>query len=234
MMNFRRSRGLSLVELLVSISLFSVILVVFGVLYRIGNTNFRQGTTQVALNQSARLAAEHVLPYVTSAVPAGDGGVLYSPDANASQSDGEVNSIYQLDFSSCLDFLSPDPAAAPGFADRRGGGAKYRYRIRYDLNKEQLLLEKLDATTSPLVATVVGPPKLLAKNLRRVTFERVDAGVNLRIRVRATKKDGSFQDDLRAVEGRVKDGDQDSVPIEQRAREYDLFTAVQIPYLNVR
>lgn len=51
--------------------------------------------------------SEHVLPYVTSAVPAGDGGVLYSPDANASQSDGEVNSIYQLDFSSCLDFLSP-------------------------------------------------------------------------------------------------------------------------------
>ncbi len=228
--------GVTLPELLVSLGLFSIILVVFGVLYRIGNTNFRQGTTQVALSQSARLAAEHVLPYLTCAIPASStsGGPLYSPDAEASQSDLAVNSIYQIDFSSCVDFLNSDPSAAPGFTDRRGGAAKHRYRIRFDVAKERLVLEKLDANTDPLTATVIGAPKLLAKNLRRVTFERVDGGINMRVRVRATDKNGQFYDDLRSVEGRSLDGDANGVPQNRKAREYDLFTAVPIPYLNVR
>lgn len=231
----RQTRGVALIELAVSIGLFSIILLIFGVLYKIGNTNFRQGTTQVALSQAARAASEKVIPYLASAVPTGfsGGNFLYSPDRDASSDPSVANSIYNLDFSSCVDFLAPDPTKVTGYNDRRGGAVQHRYRIRFDTDNSRLLLEKIQPGSPAANPVVVGPPAYLAKNLYRVTFQRTESGINIRIRARAIDKNGKFIEDLQAVAGRSRSGDDDSVPIEQRALEYDLFTAVPLPYLNV-
>ena len=238
-----RQRAITLLELMVSMALASIILVVLGLLYRAGSLNFEQGTSQVLLTQTARLVVDRVTPYVCSAIPAGviQGQYIYSPETGCSEDPNVYPNIYCLDFISCIDFLNPKYGSAdediPGYTNRRGTGPRTRYRIRFDLDKEELLLEKIafasaDPPAKPTLEAVA--PRLLGRKLARVTFERSERGVNLRISARTTNKDGKLHDDLRSSDGHVLNPDSPDTPSHRKARSLEIFTTVLIPYQTSR
>lgn len=210
----RRSarKGASLLEMLVVLSLFSVVTTVLVLFYRLANTEFELASTNMSLSQYARTVADKILPYASTAVPKGTQGSLfiYSPtnvfDANLNH----CPNIYNLDFSTACDFLAgngntfdaitdttlPVAERYPSMANIRGTGFFYRYRIRYDVPTLRLWLERV-VDNSPAQTTTALPttltvwnasprsPKLLGSEINSVEFTRVDNSITVRISMRA-------------------------------------------------
>ncbi len=227
-------KGLSLVEVIVSLGLAGLMLVIMAVLYKSAGRDFESGTSTVMLTQSARLTMEKITPYLTSAVPPATGQVfIYSPVAKDCSQDPDVHpNIYSLDFLSCVDFLNAEIDTAGryvGYTNRRGTAPRNRYRIAYDPAKGELWLEKLSLTSVTPTVVAGNSRRKLAGNLHRVTFERVQQGVNVRISARTTSLKG-----FSGKDGKTLDPDDPNVPRHLQAREYELFTTVLIPYYTSR
>lgn len=230
-------RGLSLAEVIVSLGLAALMLVIVVGLTRSASRDFETGTSNVMLSQTARLTLEKITPYLTSAVPPATGQVfIYSPVAeNCSQDPSVYPNIYSLDFLSCVDFLNAqidEPGRYVGYTNRRGTGPKSRYRIVYDLARDELWLEKLSLTSMNPTVVPGNSRRLLARNLSPVTFERVQQGINVRISARTTDDQGKLREGLTG--NRTQDPNDPNAPRHLQAREFELFTTVLIPYYTSR
>lgn len=233
-------RGLSLIEVLVSLGLSTLVLLGLFLLLRGGTKQFELSSQQVFLGQKTREAVEDSLSLACSAVTpfAENAQMIYSPTPQCSQSDTQYPNVYCLDFASCCDFLDPQFSSAPentaGYLDRRGG-TRFRYRVRFDLAREQLLLERLGPSVpdvAPNVDTSV-PVRVLCQGIDRVTFEAVGSSIQMTVGAATVKRgSGQLQGGLQNTDSRTQLDR--SAPREQQARRLQLFTVVTIPARTTR
>ncbi|MBN9418265.1 MAG: type II secretion system protein [Candidatus Eremiobacteraeota bacterium] len=232
-------RGFSLVEILFSLGLSVIVLAGLFLLLRGSTRQFELSSSQVFLGQSSRMAVEDSLAFAASAVSPVivNAQSIYSPVPECYENDTQFPNIYCLDFASCCDYLDPrfssQPEATTNYLNRRGGGT-YRYRIRYDLTKQQLLLERLNPG-SPADLPEVDPtarPQVLAQGLDRVTFAAVGNTIHLNVATATVKKDGELQGGLQVTDGRRSLDP--NAPVQQRARRLRLFTVLTIPSRTAR
>jgi prepilin-type N-terminal cleavage/methylation domain-containing protein len=205
-------RGTSLLEMMVVLSLFSVITTVLVLFYRVANVEFEMAATNMSLSQYARLLGDKILPYASTAVPKGTTAALfiYSPTNTFDANQNHCPNIYNLDFSTACDFLArtgssfdtivddslPSTERYASMANIRGTGQFYRYRIRYDVPTLKLWLERV-IDNAPAITTAALPgmfssvstppraPKLLGSEINSVEFTRVDNSITVRISMRA-------------------------------------------------
>lgn len=232
-------RGVSLIELLLSLGLSTLVLLGLFLLTRGGTRQFELSSQQVFLGQKAREAVEDTLSLACSAVTplAENAQMIYSPTPGCSQSDLQYPNVYCLDFASCCDFLDPEFTSNPentrGYLDRRGG-TRFRYRIRYDLGSEQLLLERVAgaAGVAPLVDTSVAS-RVLCQGVERVTFDAVGNSIQMSIGTATVKRSsGELQGGVQNTDSR-RQLDRNA-PVKQQARRLQIFTVVTIPARTTR
>jgi len=234
-----KRRGFSLAEVVITLGLSSLVLLALFMLLRSGTRQFELSTAQTFLGQSTRGAVEDALIFSSSAVsPVIESAqAIYSPTPDCSESDSVFPNIYCLDFASCCDLLDPRFTAQPeltsGYLNRRTGG-RFRYRVRYDLARHQLLLERLlpnTAANSPQVDPTV-PQKVLAPSLERVTFGAVGNSIHMTVATVTVKADGEVQGGIQITDGRRSLNPQEQA--RYRARRLKLFTIVTIPSRTTR
>lgn len=86
-----RQRGMTLVELLVSVAIISVVVLLAGSLLVMGAKGYRRNITQTALQQDARLKADFITGHVrnakavSAAAPAQDHYLLIQVDSSGTQ-----------------------------------------------------------------------------------------------------------------------------------------------------
>ena len=247
----RRAIGFTLIELLVTCVLMAFISTALVVLYRSATVEFEQSMTSISLGQAARVVAEKIVPYASTAVPISASALnfIYSPTAASLTTDSPLTipNIYNLDFSTSCDLLNPANtgrfASIGSFNNARGTGAHYRYRIRFvpsGTNVGQLLLERVDSTgavTGNLLSAMTSggySPRILGRNLYMVNFSRIGDSINVKIVVRTKLRDGRWLDGQvqRTTMGRSKEGDANGAAGPTRGREYTLFTTVLLPYYS--
>ena len=119
------------------------------------------------------------------------------------------------------------------YLNRRGGGT-YRYRIRYDLAKQQLLLERLKPGTAADLPELdpTARAQVLANGLERVTFAAVGNTIHLSVATATVKKDGELQGGVQVTDGRRSLDP--NAPVQQQARRLRLFTVLTIPSRTAR
>jgi type II secretory pathway pseudopilin PulG len=229
----------SLIEVVFTLGLSTLVLGALFLLLRGGTRQFELSSAQVFLGQSTRGAVEDALSFAGSAVaPVIESAqAVYSPTPNCSDSDSLFPNVYCLDFASCCDFLDPrfgsQPELTTGYLNRRSGG-RFRYRIRYDLPKQQLLLERLQPNTAandPQLDITV-PPQVLCHSLDRVTFGALGNTIHMSVAAATVKKDGQAQGGVQITDGRRSLNPND--PVQRRARRLQLFTVVTIPSRTTR
>lgn len=234
-----RGRGFSLIEVLFSLGLSTLVLAALFLLLRGGTRQFELSSAQVFLGQSTREAVEDALSFASSAVaPASySTQAVYSPTPGCSESDAVYPNIYNLDFASCCDLLDPrfssQPELTAGYLNRRTGG-RFRYRIRFDLIKQQLVLERLQPNTAannPQLDPTV-PAKVLCHSLDRVTFGALGNTIHMNVATATMKKNGEVQGGLQITDSR-KSLDP-TAPVQQQSRRLQLFTVVTIPSRTTR
>jgi hypothetical protein len=232
-------RGFSLAEILVSLGLSVLVLAALFLLLRGSTRQFELSSSQVFLGQSSRMAVEDSLAFAASAVSPVivNAQSVYSPTPECYETDTQFPNIYCLDFASCCDYLDPrfgtQPELTTNYLNRRGGGS-YRYRIRYDLVKQQLLLERLlpgSPADGPEVDTTARA-QVLASGLERVTFAAVGNTIHLNVAMATVKKNGEVQGGLQVTDGRRSRDP--NAPVQQRARSLRLFTVLTIPSRTAR
>lgn len=232
-------RGFSLIEVIFTLALSTLVLGGLFLLLRGGTRQFELSSAQVFLGQSTRTAVEDALAFSCTAVtPLIQGAsAIYSPQPNCSESDTVFPNIYSLDFASCCDILDPrfsdQPELTSGYLNRRGGG-RFRYRIRYDLASQKLMLEKLQPNTpanNPQVDLTV-PGRVLCPNLERVTFGAVGNAIHMTVGAATVKKNGEVQGGLQVTDGRRSTNPND--PVQRQARKLQVFTVVTIPSRTTR
>ena len=236
-----KRQGFSLIEVLFSLGLSALVLAGLFLLTRGSTRQFELSSSQVFLGQRTREAVEDSLSFAASAVsPLTESAeAIYSPVAGCSEDDAAYPNIYSLDFVSCCDFLDPrfaeQPELTQGYLDRRGS-RRFRYRIRYDLDKEQLLLERIaDGTPAPPFrpdADPAVPVQVLCHSLRRVTFGALGNTVQMSVEAATVDKDGQVHGGLQETDNR-KSLDP-NVPVRNQARRLQLFTVVTIPSRTTR
>lgn len=232
-------RGFSLIEILFSLGLSVLVLAGLFLLLRGSTRQFELSSSQVFLGQSTRMAVEDSLAFAASAVSPMivNAQAVYSPTPDCYENDTQFPNIYCLDFASCCDYLDPrfgsQPELTGGYLNRRGGGT-YRYRIRYDLAKQQLLLERLKPGTAADLPEVdpTARPQLLAGGLERVTFAAVGNTIHLNVATATVKKNGELQGGVQVSDGRRSLDP--NAPVQQRARSLRLFTVLIIPSRTAR
>ncbi len=232
-------RGFSLVEIVLSLGLSVLVLGGLFLLLRGSTRQFELSSSQVFLGQSTRMAVEDSLAFAASAVGPVivNSQAIYSPTTNCSENDTQYPNIYCLDFASCCDYLDPrfgsQPELTEGYLNRRGGGT-YRYRIRYDLTKQQLLLERLRPGTAADLPEVDPTARIqvLASGLERVTFAAVGNTIHLNVATATVKKNGEVQGGVQVTDGR-RSLDPNG-PVQQQARRLRLFTVLTIPSRTAR
>ena len=234
-----RKQAFSLLEVVLTLGLSLLVLAGLFLLLRGGTRQFELSSAQVFLGQSTREAVEDALSFSSSAVAPvlENAQTIYSPTPNCSESDSVFPNIYCLDFASCCDFLDPrfpsQPELTAGYLNRRRGSS-FRYRIRYDLDKQQLLLERLlpnTAINTPQLDVTV-PSKILCRSLDRVTFGAVGNTIHMSVAAATVKKDGEVQGGLQITDNRKSQNPND--PAQRRARRLRLFTVVTIPSRTTR
>ena len=234
-----KRRAFSLVEVVITLGLSVIVLAALFLLLRGGTRQFELSSAQVFLGQSTRGAIEDALSFSASAVaPVIESAqAVYSPTPNCSESDSVFPNVYCLDFAACCDFLDPrftsQPELTGGYLNRRAGG-RFRYRIRYDLPKQQLLLERLQPNTAannPVLDATV-PPKVLCHSLDRVSFGAVANTIHMTVATATVKKDGQVQGGLQITDNRKSRDPND--PVQRRSRRLQLFTVVTIPSRTTR
>lgn len=232
-------RAFSLIEILFSLGLSAIVLAGLFLFLRGSTRQFELSSAQVFLGQSTRGAVEDSLAFAASAVAPVivNAQSVYSPAPNCSESDSVFPNIYCLDFASCCDYLDPrfgtQPELTTGYLNRRSGGT-FRYRIRYDLASQKLLLERLKPNTAanlPQVDPSVSP-QVLATGLERVTFAAVGDTVHLNVAMATVKNNGEVQGGQQISDGRRSLNPND--PVQQRARRLRLFTVLTIPSRTAR
>lgn len=234
-----KRRGFSLVEVIFTMALSTIVLAGLFLLLRGGTRQFELSSAQVFLGQSTRGAVEDALVFSCSAVSplVESAQAVYSPAPNCSESDAVFPNVYCLDFASCCDFLDPrfndQPELTSGYLNRRGGG-RFRYRIRYDVASQKLLLERLQPSTpanNPQL-DVTAPARVLAINLERVTFSAVGNTVHMTVGAATVKNNGEVQGGLQITDNRRSTNPND--PAQRRARRLQVFTVVTIPSRTTR
>lgn len=232
-------RGFSLVEILLSLGLSTVVLAGLFLFLRGSTRQFELSSAQAFLGQGTREAVEDSLTFAAGAVAPvfTNAQLIYSPVANCSESDLVYPNIYSLDFACCCDYLDPNfsshPELTTGYLNRRGGGA-FRYRVRYDISRQQLLLEKLQPNTPanlPQVDSSVAP-QVLARRLQRVTFGAVGDAIHLNVSLATVKQDGQVQGGQQ-ISDRRRSLDANA-PVQEQARHLRLFTVLTIPSRTAR
>ena len=228
-----KRRAFSLIEILIALGLSVIVLTGLILLLRGSTRQFELSSAQVFLGQSTRGAVEDSLAFAASAVtPAvANAQAIYSPTLGCSQSDTQFPNIYCLDFVSCCDYLDPrfsnQSYLTANYLNRRGGGA-FRYRIRYELAKQQLLLERLKSGSAadPVVDNTV-PSKILASGLERVTFGVVGSTIHLNVSIATVKGNGQNQGGMQITDNRRSLDP--NAPSQSKARHLRLFTVLNIP-----
>lgn len=236
-----KARGFSLVEILISLGLSTLVLLGLFLLARGSTQKFELSSAQVFLGQRTREAVEDALAFASSTVtPLSESAeAIYSPAPGCSEDPAVYPNIYSLDFVSCCDFLDPrfgdNPELTTGYLDRRGT-QRFRYRIRFEIEREQLVLERIDAAAAappfrpdadPTVAA-----KVLCHSLRRVTFGAVGNTVQMSVEAATVRADGRVQGGLQVTDGRTSlDPNR---PVREQARRLQLFTVVTIPSRTTR
>ncbi|MBS2038148.1 hypothetical protein JST97_24395 [bacterium] len=232
-------RAFSLLEILFSLGLSVIVLAGLFLFLRGSTRQFELSSAQVFLGQSTRGAVEDSLAFAASAVAPVivNAQSVYSPAPGCYENDVQFPNIYSLDFASCCDYLDPrfgtQPELTAGYLNRRSGGS-FRYRIRYDLPTQKLLLERLKPNTAadvPQLDTSV-KPQILATGLERVTFAAVGDTIHLNVAMATVKKDGEIQGGQQITDGRRSLDPND--PVQQRARRLRLFTVLTIPSRTAR
>lgn len=227
-------RAFSLVEILFSLGLSVIVLAGLFLLLRGSTRQFELSSAQTFLGQSTRGAVEDSLAFAASAVAplTANAQSVYSPTPDCYENDTQFPNVYCLDFASCCDYLDPrfsnQPELTTGYLNRRGGGT-FRYRIRFDLPKQQLLLERLNPNTAadlPQLDTSVRA-QVLASGLERVTFGAVGDTIHLNVSMATVKNNGEIQGGQQVSDGRRSLDPND--PVQQRARRLRLFTVLTIP-----
>lgn len=232
-------RAFSLVEILFSLGLSVIVLGGLFLFLRGSTRQFELSSAQAFLGQNTRGAVEDSLAFAASAVAPVivNAQSVYSPTPGCYETDTDFPNIYSLDFASCCDYLDPrfssQPELTAGYLNRRSGGS-FRYRIRYDLARQQLILERLLPNTAAdqpqLDATV--KPQILATGLERVTFAAVGDTIHLNVAVATVKNNGEVQGGQQITDGRRSLNPDD--PVQQRARRLRLFTVLTIPSRTAR
>jgi hypothetical protein len=234
------NRGVSLIELLVSLGLSTLVLLGLFLLTRGGTRQFELSSQQVFLGQKAREAVEDTLSLACSAVTpfAENAQMIYSPAPGCSQSDLQYPNVYSLDFASCCDFLDPEftsnPEGTRGYLDRRGG-TRFRYRIRFDLPTEKLLLERLTGASVAGLPTVDSsvPARVLCQGVERITFDAVANTIQMSVGSATVKRSsGNLQGGVQDTDSR-RELDRNA-PVKQQARRLQIFTVVTIPARTTR
>ena len=236
-----KRRGVSLVEILFTLSISGLVLVGLLLLARGGTREFELSSAQVFLGQRTREAVEDSLSFAASAVTpvTQNATLIYSPTPGCSDQESVYPNICSLDFSCCCDFLDPSftnqPQLTQGYLNRREGG-RFRYRIRYDTASQKLLLERLQsgAAGPPAVPTVDTsvPPRALCINMDRVTFHAVGDTIQMTVGVATVKRDGRDQGGLQITDSRRSLDRND--PRRNQARRLQLFTVVTLPVRTTR
>ena len=229
-----KGRAFSLIEILFSLGLSTLVLAGLFLLLRGSTRQFELSSAQVFLGQNTRGAVEDSLAFAASAVSpvVVNAQTVYSPTIGCSESDTQFPNVYCLDFASCCDYLDPrfstQPELTANYLNRRGGGT-FRYRIRYDLVTQKLLLERLKPGTAADLPEVdpTAIPQVLATGLERVTFAAVGNTIHLTVTTATVKKDGENQGGLQITDGRRSRNPND--PTQQKARRLQLFTVLTIP-----
>lgn len=166
-----RRLGMTLIELLVVMALFNVIVIFLFIFYRAANVEFEEASTNMGLAQYARIVSDRILPYASTAIPIStqQQNFIYSPSAELRNDTTLIPNIYNLDYVTTTDFLSPSSVSSGSFDGitddaltgtvypamsivRRGYSAAddhfYRYRIRFDVPTMKLWLERVSATAA--------------------------------------------------------------------------------------
>lgn len=232
-----KRRGISLLEVIFSLSLSTLVLFGLFLLLRGSTHQFELSTAQVFLGQSTREAVDDALHFAASAVTplVENATMIYSPTAACAEREDRYPNVYSLDFACCCDFLDPrfgeNPELTSGYLDRRGT-QRFRYRIRFDVTREQLWLERLLEGTPPTVDPAV-PPRLLCRNLDRVTFEAAGETIQMTVGAATVRRStGELQGGLQNTDSR-RNLDRNA-PREQQARRLQLFTVISIPARTTR
>lgn len=167
-----RRSGFTIAELLVSLTILSVLTLAVVLISSQLSAGYRLGSSHLELQGQARETVRRVTPFITSAVSAGQ-EAIYSPALGSSGP--------EVIFASSENWLD-EPL--PNFGD--AGYPVYRvYRIRFD--SQDLIMENL---YSPAVE-----PRILARRLYDVEFTRPFAEtVGVEVEVRGTVRSAVNQE----------------------------------------
>jgi len=176
-------RGLSLVELLISLTVLLVLGTAMVQIYQVAQTAFQTGGGRIAMQQRARETLRRVVPYLSSAVPASEGAQAVAvPELDNTES-------FVL-FTSPMDWIdgtAMDPRT-PTFRT-------YKIWFRVDdqdltSGEKKLWLYRV-STTDP---NVIEARRALGKKLENVTFKRVTENcVQIEVTAKESVRAANFQ-----------------------------------------
>ncbi|MBM3464424.1 MAG: prepilin-type N-terminal cleavage/methylation domain-containing protein [Planctomycetes bacterium] len=205
------ARGMSLIELLVSLTVLALLGTALAQIYQTAQTAFLSGGGRIALQQRARETLRRLTPYVSCAVPAAEGAeAVTAPPVTPSPTPNTV-----LEYTSPMDLLGGAPVDPRAPVSRK-------YRICF--------------AEDPRYPTVTGTkPKIWLAQIG--TEIPSDNAAIIGKRVLADQIDGFkvIRPTVNSVEITVtKNGTVKTARFQDRTISVSLKTSVQIPYYATR